>query len=95
MGENPELIAMARRICAEHCANDEIGRIVAADFLSGQYDDDTEIKIALAAIIETTEAAAVFVEGDSRAMHINTARRLRRGEHIRSGQHYGKDHHHD
>ena len=55
-------IQRARAICATHCAGDELGRIVAAGFLAGEYDDATEIKIALAAIMETQKACGELAE---------------------------------
>ena len=53
----PEQLAMARRICASVCGSDAVGRVAAREFLRGDADDESDMRIALAAIIETTELA--------------------------------------
>lgn len=65
-------VEMARRIARE--AFPPPGEAIRRE---GAY------KAALAAIIETTEAASAFVEGDSRHLHITTARSIRRGDHLK------------
>ena len=57
MGENPELIAMARRIAAET-------KVGAAPYqiLRGDWDNTPVVRAALAAIIETQERDAALAE---------------------------------
>lgn len=95
MGENPELIAMARRIAAEFYAADEriAFQLFAPGVLGGKHDEDEAVQCALAAIIETQERDAALAEDryletdwQEPGQHIAAA--------IRSGQHYGKDHPH-
>lgn len=88
MGENPELIAMARRIAAETkvgAAPDQI--------LRGDWDNTPVVRAALAAIIETQERDAAladefYTDDDCGTVADNIATA------IRSGQHYGKGHPH-
>lgn len=90
----PGQIAMARRICANACRVDKIGRACAADFLAGRADSGTDMQIALAAIIETQRLDAELAE-DRFSGARGTARQKWVGDTIataiRAGQHYGKD----
>lgn len=58
----PEMIAMARRICASVCGGDAVGRVAAREFLRGDADDESDMRIALAAIIETQRSDAELAE---------------------------------
>lgn len=91
MGENPELIAMARRIAAEFYAADEriAFQLFAPGVLGGKHDEDEAVQCALAAIIETQSLIENFVGAHSR--HADPADIASA---IRSGQHYEKDHPH-
>ncbi len=67
-----EGLAMARRICARIVEGDSDNslRVSAAnDYLEGRHDKRIEVQSALAAIIETTEAAAAFIERDVPVEH--------------------------
>lgn len=58
MTPTPEMLAMAREVCAEDCDIPEIAR----NYLKGVRDETREVRIALATITAVTERAAVFVE---------------------------------
>lgn len=89
-------VEMARRICAR-CAGDAgtINHPIAPRFLAGELDDHPAMVSALAAIIETTEAAAKLADdwaevesgfGSTGFTHRNTARRLRNNDHLKGPQ---------
>lgn len=83
-----QMIEVARRIWASQCEGDTSG------VLSGALDGAAPMKLALAAIIETTETIADFIERDV-PVEFNgnvvgrcsgdmiTAGRIRAGEHYR------------
>ena len=91
--------AMARRIASETC-DDPAWR---PEIIAGKHDDWHGVRLALAAIIETTELAANHAEnmgacsntsgraGCCEALGEDIAVDLRDGDHIRTGNHYAKD----
>lgn len=94
MGENPELIAMARRIAQDNAP-------AVLECLFGGSGSDTVKRVvhdglkaaALAAIIETQERDAVLAESKFADKGWNPQYRnasLSIATAIRSGQHYGK-----
>lgn len=98
MGENPELIAMARRIAAS-CVEPSDGSIMnrsKREILAGRCDNWHGVRAALAAIIETQERDAALAETAYKG--VTSGPRYIAGRFIakmiRSGQHYGKDHSH-
>jgi hypothetical protein len=75
MTPTPEMLALAREICASFQSGD-----VARRYLEGVYDADDEMRVALAAIQRTTELAAKFV--DDRGFFLN-ASALRNFNHLK------------
>ena len=103
----PEQIAMARRICASVCGGDAVGRAAAREFLRGDADDESDMRIALAAIIETQRLCAEVADtrrreclraaeetispGDRRVFELQAATAVGIFDIITLGKHYGKD----
>jgi hypothetical protein len=91
--------AMARRICASVCGGDAVGRAAAREFLRGDADDESDMRIALAAIIETQRldaglADSMTLEMPGISIGLADGASLARRQiatAIRAGQHYGKD----
>lgn len=94
MGENPELLAMARKIVKTTLRSDRHERCNCREEIdSGAWDNGHPMKSALAAIIETQELIAAWLEQYPSPMNdLDMAMRIREiCAAIRSGQQFRKD----
>lgn len=88
-----EVKAMARRCAAKYWqTGDPSDEATARSILSGEWDDQAYTQAALAAILETQEAVASWLEQYPSPMDdLNLALRIRgMCTAIRTGTHYGK-----
>lgn len=91
----PEQIAMARRIAAHALCGPEkwkpgVKAGMFEDIMRGYADDESLVQTALAAIIETTEAAAKLVEASDGYNDVTgaiIARALRNNNHLKGQSH--------
>lgn len=80
----PEMIEMARRICAKLDPNK------AYQFLDGSRDDYPAMQAALAAIIETQRLDVEEADAYSRGPHAQKVHGANIAALIRAGHHYGR-----
>jgi len=91
-----EVKAMARRSAAKYWqTGDPSDEATARSILSGEWDDQAYTQAALAAILETTELTAAFIEREGMTTNhagipVMAEVNQRLATEIRTGTHYGK-----